>query len=178
MSFFTDVFEWGMETLDTAYDYAEDAYDYLLAPTVEHPLYGTSGGVLTQAWDWTTETAGDVWDWAQGSSTSAGIARDLTKEVAGSFLQTDSMGRPINLPDFKRSQARTNIPGKAGQPSLYDMGYTPRAMQRAQQARNSSNQYVQGGLRLISENIALGSQTITLSSAEMSKNRIARKYVG
>lgn len=178
MSFFEDIFEWGTATLDTAYDYAEDAYDYLLAPTVEHPLYGTSGGVLTQAWDWTTETAGDVWDWAQGSSISAGIARDLTKEVAGSFLSTDASGRKINIPEFKRSQVRSQTPGKSGQPSLYDMGYTPRALQRAQQARNSSNQYVQGGLRLVSENIRLGGQTIQLGSAGLPGNRIARKYIG
>lgn len=181
MNFFTDVFEWGMETLDTAYDYAEDAYDWVVGSsgvTEGYDYAWDDPNIFERAWDWTKGTAGDVWDWAQSDSFTAGVARDLTKEVAGSFLQTDSMGRPINLPDFKRSQARTNIPGKAGQPSLYDMGYTPRAMQRAQQARNSSNQYVQGGLRLISENIALGSQTITLSSAEMSKNRIARKYVG
>lgn len=181
MSFFTDVLEWGSSALDTAYDYAEDAYDWVTGSsgvTEGYDYAWDDPNIFERAWNWTTETAESTWDWITGESTSAGVARDLTKEVAGSFLSTDASGRRINIPEFKRSQARTQIPTQSGQPSLYDMGYTPRALQRAQQARNSSNQYVQGGLRLVSENIRLGGQTITLGSAGLPSSRIARKYIG
>jgi len=183
MSFWEDAIEWGADKLYGGYeavsgvidygaDVAGDAYDYLFDPAVEHPIYGRDpGGVLTQAYDYTTDLAGDAWDWLQGSDTAAGVGTDLAK----SFLGLDEDGRPINLPEFQRSQARTGVAQQGQGPSLYDMGYTPRAISKAQAARNSSNRYVQNALNLVGRNIE-GRRTITLEQARLPSAALYRKY--
>ncbi len=169
MSFFSDVIDWGSKALfgssgvDDLYDYAYDD------PGIFEQAWDFAG----DAYDWASEKAGDAYDWLQ---TPAG---GLAGSAAKGFLGLDESGRPSrgNVDtSLKRSQARGKGASLSGGPSLASMGYTPRAIERGIQAKNSKNRYVQDSMRMLGVNLALEDSTVTLADARMPASNLTRKY--
>lgn len=148
MSFWDQAFEWGLGKLESGYEYV------------------SSGEIFTDAW----ERAEDWWEGEGGDKV-------ITAGVTG-MLGLDEQGRqrqPYKAPEFKRSRVQPAV-AQMGQPTMQDMGYTPRALEYGQRAVNSNNRYIQDALNMVRPTIQLGQQTVDLASATLPQQKIGAKY--
>lgn len=145
---FGKILEWGVNKIESGYDYV-----------VSGEIFDDAGDRIEQWWE------------------GEGGDKVISAGVTG-MLGLDEQGKPREAPVTRanvRSRVQPAIPQQAG-PSLADMGYTNRAIQSGQRALNSQNRYIQDALNMVRPNISLGQPTISLSSASLPQKRIGTKY--
>jgi len=146
---FGKILEWGVNKIESGYDYV-----------VSGEIFDDAGERIEQWWE------GEGGD----KVISAGVTGMLGLDEQGKARESKFEPR-MNV----RSRVQPAIPRQAG-PSLADMGYTNRAIQSGQRALNSQNRYIQDALNMVRPNISLGQPTISLSSATLPQKRIGTKY--
>lgn len=146
---FGKIFEWGLNKLESGYDYV-----------VSGDIFDDAGERIEQWWE------GEEGD----KLISAGVT---------GMIGLDDQGRQKEAPFSPRMNVRSRvqpaIPQQAG-PTLADMGYTNRAIQGGQRALNSQNRYIQDALNMVRPNMALGQPTVDLASATLPQQKIGTKY--
>lgn len=171
---FGDVIDWGTEALFGS-TVVDDVYDY---------AYQTKGLVdyATDAYDYVSDFAGDVWDMARDAKgvydEYSGFLGIMDEDAPAGGRRKLSAEDIAKLAKVQRSAVSPGVSTAGKAPSLQDMGYVDRVVQKANTARGGNNPYVRNNFNMIGANIGLGGQTIDLSSATLPGSNIRSKYVG